>query len=162
MPTFFDCSLRGTGRRFGVVVARTNDFVTRNLCDGAVETLTRHGVADSDIEVLWVPGAFELGPAAARMVQARGVDGVVCCGAVIRGETDHYDYICQAAATGIEAAARASGRPVTFGVVTADSSEAALERAGGTHGNLGAKAAEAALELVDAYAAMDAVTPEPA
>jgi 6,7-dimethyl-8-ribityllumazine synthase len=153
--TTFEGKLRGKGRRFGVVVSRTNDFVTRKLLDGAVAALRRHGVAEDAIEVLWVPGAFELGPAAARLLRARALDGVVCCGAVIRGDTDHYEWICHAATVGVEAAARESGRPVTFGVITAVHAAFAEERAGGAHGNLGAKAAEAALELADAYAAMD-------
>lgn len=155
MPTF-EGTLKGAGRRFGVVVSRTNDFVTRKLLDGAVATLRRHGVAETDIEVLWVPGAFELGPAAARLLRDRGLDAVVCCGAVIKGDTDHYEWICHAATTGIEAAARESGRPVTFGVITAAHAAFAEARAGGARGNLGAKAAEAALELADAYAALAA------
>ncbi len=158
MAPVFEGSLRATGRRFGIVVARTNDFVTRPMLDGAVATLQQHGAVEADIDVLWVPGAFELGPAAFRLVMTREPDAVIAIGAVIRGDTDHYDYICEAATRGIEAAARDSGTPVTFGVITAQNSADAESRAGGAHGNLGAKAAEAAIELADAYAQIDAAT----
>lgn len=158
MAPEFEGTLRAKDRRFGIVVARTNDFVTRPMLEGAVTAFIKHGADDANIDILWVPGAFELGPAAYRLVVTREPHAVVCLGAVIKGETDHYEYICDAAARGIEAAARESGTPVTFGVITAQNSADAQARAGGARGNLGAKAAEAAIELADAYARMDAAT----
>jgi 6,7-dimethyl-8-ribityllumazine synthase len=158
MAPVFEGSLRGAGRRFGIVVARTNDFVTRPLLEGALATLKKHGVAESDIDILWVPGAFELGPAAYRLVATREPHAVIALGAVIKGETDHYQFICDAAARGVEAAARETGTPVTFGVITAHTTADAEARAGGARGNLGAKSAEAALELADAYARLDDAT----
>ncbi|MCI0342750.1 MAG: 6,7-dimethyl-8-ribityllumazine synthase [Planctomycetales bacterium] len=156
MPPVYEGARRGEGRRFGIVVSRTNDFITRKLLAGAEETLRQGGVGGDDVDVVWVPGSFELGQAAVRLAARRRVDAVICLGAVIRGETWHHEVIGHAGARGIEAAARETGRPVTFGVITADSSEQALERAGGSRGNLGARAAQAALEMADVYGKLDA------
>ncbi len=156
MAPQFEGSRRGEGRRFGIVVSRTNDFLTRKLLAGAEKTLRENGVAEASVDVVWVPGSFELGQAAARLLAARrSVDAVICLGAVIRGETWHHEVIGHAGARGIEAAAHETGRPVTFGVITAHSSEQALERAGGSRGNLGVRAAEAALEMADLYGKLD-------
>lgn len=158
MAPVFEGSLRAAGRHFGIVVARTNSFVTQPMLDGALAVLKQHGAAEASIDVLWVPGAFELGQAAYRMILTREPHAVIALGAVIKGDTDHYEYICDAATRGIEAAGRDGGTPVTFGVITARDSADAEARAGGARGNLGAKAAEAAIELADAYARMDDAT----
>ena len=132
--------------RVGIVVARWNGVVTDRLEAGALDALRRHGVTDDRILVVRVPGAFEV-PTAARLLLDEGrVDGVVGIGCVIRGETSHYDYICDAAIGGLAAIGRETGRPVTCGVVTAESLEQALQRAGGKHGNKGFEAATALLE----------------
>lgn len=133
--------------RFVVVCARFNEVVTRALLEGAVATLREHGAAEDAIEIAWVPGSFEL-PLAARQAASRSdVSAVICVGAVIRGETPHFDYVSHAAATGILRTSLDSGKPVTFGVLTTDTPEQAFERAGGRVGNKGADAALAAIEM---------------
>ena len=145
--TEFRGETRAQGRRIAVVVARFNVIVTRRLLDGAIEGLRAHGVADADVDVAWVPGAFEL-PVVARRLAASGTyDSVICLGAVIRGETSHFDHVAGQAATGIRGAAVATGVPVVFGVLTTETLEQALARAGGDHGNRGWDAAAAALEM---------------
>jgi 6,7-dimethyl-8-ribityllumazine synthase len=135
------------GRRFAVAAARFNELVVSKLVEGAVACLRAHGVAEDDLDVAWVPGAFEL-PLAARMLAATGTyDGVVCLGAVIRGETAHFDHVAGQAAAGIREAGEATGVPVIFGVLTTDTLEQALDRAGGKHGNKGWDAAMAAMEM---------------
>ncbi|MCK6461215.1 MAG: 6,7-dimethyl-8-ribityllumazine synthase [Planctomycetes bacterium] len=136
----------GSTIRAGVVVARWNAVITDRLEAGALDALRRHGVPDNRITVVRVPGAFEV-PSAARLLLAHGkADGVVGIACVIRGETSHYDYICDAAIGGLAAIGRETGAPVTCGVVTAESLEQALQRAGGKHGNKGFEAATALLE----------------
>jgi 6,7-dimethyl-8-ribityllumazine synthase len=135
------------GRRFAVVAARFNELVVGKLVEGAVACLRAHGVAEDDLEVAWVPGAFEL-PLAARTLAGTGTyDAVVCLGAVIRGETAHFDHVAGQAAAGIRAAAEATGVPVIFGVLTTDTLQQAMDRAGGKHGNKGWDAAMAAMEM---------------
>lgn len=136
----------GPGLRVGVVVARFNDFVTRPLLTGALETLERHGVADAAITVAWVPGAFELPVIAKAMAQSGRYDAVICLGAVIRGETDHYEMVAGQAASGIAAVGLDTGVPAIFGVLTADNMDQAINRAGGKSGNIGSNAAAAAVE----------------
>lgn len=136
----------GPGLRVGVVVARFNDFVTRPLLTGALETLERHGVADAAITVAWVPGAFELPVIAKAMAQSGRYDAVICLGAVIRGETDHYEMVAGQAAGGIAAVGLDTGVPAIFGVLTADNMDQAINRAGGKSGNIGSNAAAAAVE----------------
>lgn len=135
------------GRRFAVVASRFNSLVTERLLDGALGAFRRHGVADDDVEVAWVPGAFEIPLAARRLAESGGFEAVVCLGAVIRGETPHFDYVAGEAARGIQQAALLTGTPVIFGVLTTDSIEQALDRAGGENGNKGWEAAEAAIEM---------------
>jgi len=135
------------GRRFAVVASQFNDLVTSKLVEGAVACLRAHGIAEEDLVVVWVPGAFEL-PLAARRLAASGLyDAVVCLGAVIRGETAHFDYVAGEAARGIADAAAGSGPPVMFGVLTTDTLEQALDRAGGKHGNKGWDAAMGAMQM---------------
>ena len=139
--------LHAHGRRFAVAVARFNELVTRKLLDGALEALRANDVAEEDIDVVWVPGAFELPLAARRLALSGTYDGVVCLGAVIRGETAHFEHVAGQAAAGIRAAAEASRVPVSFGVLTTETLEQALDRAGGKHGNKGWDAAFAAIEM---------------
>jgi len=149
----------GSGRRFAIVVSRFNDAITRRLLDGAVDALTRHGVAARDITRVWVPGAFEL-PLVARTLAASGAcDAVLCLGCLVRGQTPHFDYICSACASGISAAALETGVPIAFGVITADSAEQASDRAGGKGGNKGVEAALAAIEMVGVLAAIRGIEP---
>jgi 6,7-dimethyl-8-ribityllumazine synthase len=141
-------TLDATGMRFGIVVSRFNDVVSTPLLEGAVEALERHGASADDMAIVWVPGAFEI-PIAAREIAAhRGVDAVVCLGAVIRGETAHFDYVAGEAAHGIASVHATTGVPATFGVLTVDTLEQAMDRAGGKHGNKGSEAAVAAVEMV--------------
>lgn len=139
--------LDATGTRFGIVVSRFNDIISARLLDGAVEALRHHGVGAGDIDVVWVPGAFEVPIAARELAQLGCVDAVVCLGAVIRGDTPHFDYVAGEAARGVASVHATTGVPATFGVLTCDTVEQALERAGGTYGNKGAEAAVAAIEM---------------
>ncbi len=141
--------LDATGMRLGIVVARFNELVATRLLEGALETWSRHGGPDAGVTVAWVPGSFEL-PLVARALAAGGeVDAVVALGAVIRGETPHFDYIAGQAAAGVARAALDTGVPVLFGVITAATMEQAVDRAGGKHGNKGADAVVAAIEMVN-------------
>ena len=134
--------------RFGIVVSRFNDAVSTPLLEGAVEALELHGASSDDLTIAWVPGAFEI-PIAAREIAEHGrVDAVVCLGAVIRGETAHFDYVAGEAARGIASVHATTGVPATFGVLTVDTVEQAMDRAGGRYGNKGAEAALAAVEMV--------------
>ncbi len=134
------------GRRFAVVVARFNELVSSRLLDGALDCLRAHAITEEDLLVAWVPGAFELPVVARRLAESRAFDAVVCLGAVIRGETAHFDHVAGQAAAGIRAAAEETGVPVIFGVLTTDTVEQAMDRAGGKHGNKGWDAAMAAME----------------
>ncbi|MEX2420486.1 MAG: 6,7-dimethyl-8-ribityllumazine synthase [Actinomycetota bacterium] len=138
--------LRSGGRRFAIAVARFNELVTKKLLEGALGALAANGVAKVDIDVVWVPGAFELPIVARRLAASRTYDGVICLGAVIRGETAHFDHVAGQAAEGIRTASQETGVPVAFGVLTTDTLEQALDRAGGAHGNKGWDAATAAIE----------------
>ena len=145
--TEFRGDLHARGRRFAVVVSRFNELVTRKLLDGALDALRSHGVADEDVDVVWVPGAFEISSVARRLALSKTYDGVVCLGAVIRGETAHFDYVAGQTAAGIRGAAEAADVPVSFGVLTTETLEQAMDRAGGKHGNKGWDAAVAAIEV---------------
>ena len=147
--------LKGEGLRIGVVVARFNEFVTSKLLNGARAALDRHGVRDEDVTVAWVPGSFEIPLVARKMAGSGRYDAVICLGAVIRGETDHYEHVAGQAARGIADATAESGTPVIFGVLTTDTAELALARAGGEHGNKGYDAAVAAIEMANLVRALD-------
>jgi 6,7-dimethyl-8-ribityllumazine synthase len=134
------------GRHFAIAVARFNEVVTGKLLDGAVEALRAHGVDEDDLVVVWVPGAFEL-PLVARRLAESGYDAVICLGAVVRGDTAHFDHVAGQAARGIRAAGEETGVPVIFGVLTTETFEQAIDRAGGKHGNKGWDAAMAAMEM---------------
>jgi len=139
--------LHARGRRFAIAAARFNELVTRKLLEGASAALAAHGVAVEDLDVVWVPGAFELPLVARRLAGSRTYDAVICVGCVIRGETVHFEHVAGQAAAGIREAGQATGVPVTFGVLTTETLEQALDRAGGKHGNKGWDAATAAIEM---------------
>ena len=139
--------LDGRDLRFAIVVTRWNELVTERLLAGARDGLARHGVADSHVDVAWVPGAFELPLAAKRLAESKKYDAVICLGTVIRGATSHYEIVCNQAAAGISRAALDTGVPVVFGVLTTDTIEQALERAGTKAGNKGFEAAGVAIEM---------------
>jgi 6,7-dimethyl-8-ribityllumazine synthase len=145
--TEFRGSVDGAGRRIAIVAARFNQAVTSKLVEGARAGLRRHGVEDDHIDVAWVPGAFEIPSVADRLAGSGRYDAVICLGAVIRGETAHFELVASAAATGVAAASRASGVPVIFEVLATESLAQAEARAGGEHGNKGWEAAESALEM---------------
>jgi len=144
--------LLAQGMRFAIVAAKTNAVITERLCAGAVEGLERHGADRDAIEITWVPGAFEIPLMAARAAQSGRFQAVITIGAVIRGGTSHYELVAQAAARGVIDAALGSGVPVIFGVVTAESLEQAVDRAGGKAGNRGFEAALAAIEMANLLA----------
>ena len=146
MPKEFKVEMDGRGLRVAVVSARFNEVITRQLTTGAVETLERYGVKGEDISVAWVPGAFELPVVAKAFSESGQYDAVICLGAVIRGETDHYNMVANQAASGIGAVGRETGVPTIFGVLTTDNMDQALNRSGGKSGNLGSNAAVAAIE----------------
>ena len=141
--------LRAEGRRFGIVVAKFNDFVTDRLLSGAREAFRRHGVADDAVDVAWVPGSLELPLVAQTMAATGRYAAVVCLGAVIRGETAHFEHVAGQSAAGIAAASRETGVPILFGVLTTDTLEQAIDRAGAKSGNKGYDAAVDAVEMAD-------------
>ena len=143
--------LIGTGLKVAMVVSRFNEFITSKLLSGAIDALTRHGVSDGDVDVIWVPGSFEI-PLGAQKVAASGrFDAVICLGAVIRGQTPHFEYIAAEAAKGVAQVAMSTGVPTVFGVITSDTLEQAIERAGTKSGNKGADAALSAIEMANLF-----------
>jgi 6,7-dimethyl-8-ribityllumazine synthase len=145
--TVFGSSTDGRGRRIAVVASRFNEVVTRKLLEAATATLASAGVADDDVDVAWVPGAFEIPLVARRLAASGSYDAVVCLGAVIRGETAHFELVAEQAAVGVREAARDTGVPVIFEVLATEDLAQALNRAGGAHGNRGRDAALAALSM---------------
>jgi 6,7-dimethyl-8-ribityllumazine synthase len=146
---------RGEGRRIAVVASRFNESITRALVDGAMDALVRHGTRFDDIDLLWVPGAWELPLAVRGALASERYDAIVALGAVIRGETPHFDYVAGEASRGLSDAASQADIPVGFGLLTCDSMEQAEARAGGAHGNKGWDAALAALEMADLMQQLD-------
>lgn len=151
MPHVHEGHLSSTGIKVAIVAGRFNDFIVGPLIDGAVDALVRTGCADSDIHVYRCPGAFEVPQVARRVLDAGGIDALICVGAVIRGSTPHFDYVASTAAKGVANLAAASPIPVTFGILTTDTIEQAIERAGTKAGNKGYDAAMAAIEMVGLY-----------
>ncbi|MEX2502950.1 MAG: 6,7-dimethyl-8-ribityllumazine synthase [Trueperaceae bacterium] len=143
----YEGSWIGTGLRIGIVAARFNDLITRRLLDGASDALRRSGVAGDDVAVVWVPGAVEIPLAATRLAASGRFDAVIALGAVIRGSTSHFDHVCGIVASGVARAAHDTGVPVAFGVLTTDTIEQAIERAGTKAGNAGETAARSAIEM---------------
>ena len=149
MSSIFEGSLLGEGLKIGIVVARFNEFLTGKLLSGAKDALLRHGVADEDIDVAWVPGSFEIPVVAQKLAMSKKYDAVVCLGTVIRGATPHFEYIASEVSKGVAKIGLDSGIPVMFGVITADTLEQAIERAGTKAGNKGFDAAVGAIEMAN-------------
>ena len=145
----YEGKLVSEGVKVGIVVARFNEFITSKLLAGATDGLKRHEVAEEDIEVAWVPGAFEIPLIASKMAKSGKYDAVICLGAVIRGATSHYDYVCSEVSKGVANVSLNSDIPVMFGVLTTDTIEQAIERAGTKAGNKGFECAEGAIEMVN-------------
>ena len=145
----FEGKLGADGIRIGIVCARFNEFIVSKLLSGCQDGLLRHGVRDEDIEVAWVPGAFEIPLIASKMARSGRYDAVIALGAVIRGSTSHYDYVCAEVSKGIASVSLQTGVPVMFGVLTTDTIEQAIERAGTKAGNKGSDCAQGAIEMVN-------------
>ena len=151
----YEGNLVAEGLRVGIVCARFNEFIVSKLLSGCEDGLLRRGVRGEDIDAAWVPGAFEIPLVAARMAKSGKYDAVIALGAVIRGSTSHYDYVCAEVSKGVAHAALESGVPVLFGVLTTDTIEQAIERAGSKAGNKGAECAQGAIEMVNLLRAME-------
>jgi 6,7-dimethyl-8-ribityllumazine synthase len=155
MPRFLEAKLLAEGKKFAIVVSRFNDFITGKLVDGALDALQRTGARDEDVDVVKVPGAFEIPWAAKRMAAKGRYDAVICLGAVIRGSTPHFDYVSAEVSKGVAAVGLDADIPVIFGVITTDNIEQAIERAGTKAGNKGWSAAMAAVEMANLTAVVD-------
>lgn len=151
----FEGKLVSQGIKVGIVAARFNEFIVSRLIGGCEDTLLRHGVKGEDIDLAWVPGAFEIPLIAKKMAESGRYDAVIALGAVIRGSTSHYDYVCAEVSKGIAAVSLESGVPVLFGVLTTDTIEQAIERAGAKAGNKGADCAQGAIEMVNLIRALN-------
>jgi 6,7-dimethyl-8-ribityllumazine synthase len=149
MPKFIEANLLAEGRRFAIVVSRFNDFISDKLLSGALDALVRSGANDADIEVVKVPGSFEIPLIAKKLAAGGKYDAVICLGAVIRGSTPHFDYVSAEVSKGIAAAGMDTGVPIIFGVITTDTIEQAIERAGTKAGNKGWDAAVSAIEMAN-------------
>lgn len=149
MSTTYSGHLIGTDLKIGIAVGRFNDFITSKLLEGALDTLERHGVTTEQIDIAWVPGAFELPLITKKLAENDKYDAIITLGTVIRGATPHFDYVCNEAAKGISQIALQTGKPVIFGVLTTDTIEQAIERAGTKAGNKGAEAATSAIEMAN-------------
>lgn len=147
--------LRGEGKSFALVVGRFNDFITSRLLEGALDALRRHGVKEENITVAYVPGAFEIPMVASRLAKSQNYDAIICLGAVIRGSTPHFDYVCAEVSKGVASVALNTGVPTIFGVLTTESIEQAIERAGTKSGNKGWEAAIGAIEMADLNQALN-------
>ena len=155
MPKVHEGKLEAGSRRFAIVVARFNSLITGKLLDGALDCLRRHGCPEDSVEIAWVPGSFELPLVARRLAGTGRFDAVICLGAVIRSETPHFDFVAAETARGIARVGLDSGTPVTFGVITTDDTEQAVNRAGVRSGNRGWDAAMNAIEMADLMAGLD-------
>ena len=149
MGKLFEGVLLGKGLKFGIVVSRFNEFITRKLLDGAQDALLRHGVNEEDMDIAWVPGSFEIPLVAKKLAQTEKYDAVICLGAVVRGATPHFEYIAAEVTKGIAKVGLEAGLPVSYGVITVDTLEQAIERAGTKAGNKGFAAAVDAIEMVN-------------
>jgi len=151
MPKFHEAKLIAEGKKFALVVSRFNDFITERLLSGALDALVRSGAADEDLEVVKVPGAFEIPLVAKKMANTKRFDAVICLGAVIRGSTPHFEYVSAEVSKGVAMASMESEIPIIFGVITTDTIEQAIERAGTKAGNKGWSAAIAAVEMANLF-----------
>jgi 6,7-dimethyl-8-ribityllumazine synthase len=149
MTRVIEGDLIAKGKKFTLVASRFNDFITKRLVEGAIDCLLRHGTKDSDIQVVWTPGSFEIPYVASKVIKKAKTDAVICLGSVIRGQTPHFDYISGEAAKGIARLSTTSSIPLSFGIITADTLEQAINRAGAKEGNKGFQAALSAIELVN-------------
>jgi 6,7-dimethyl-8-ribityllumazine synthase len=154
MAKIIEGKLNAEGQRIGIVISRFNSFICERLLEGAMDALIRHGADENDIEVVRVPGAFEIPLVAKKMVSSGRYDGLICLGAVIRGSTPHFDYVCAEVSKGIASVSLDAGMPVGFGVLTTDNIEQAIERAGSKAGNKGAEAAMAVIEMLNLFKAL--------
>ena len=154
MPNIIEGKLDAKGLRVGLLVSRFNSFISDRLVEGAIDGLLRHGAEEEDINIVRVPGAYEIPPAAKRMAESGRYDAIVCLGAVIRGATPHFDYVSAEVSKGVASVSLDSGIPVAFGVLTTDTIEQAIERAGSKAGNKGFDAAMAAVEMANLYKAL--------
>lgn len=152
MPNIIESSLNAQGKKFAIVVSRFNDFITDRLVGGAVDALVRSGAADQDIDIIKVPGAFEIPLLAKKAAVAGKYDAIICLGAVIRGATPHFDYVCNEVTKGVAMVSMEASMPVIYGVVTTDTIEQAIERAGTKAGNKGWDAAISAIEMANLMA----------
>lgn len=139
----------GNNKKIGIVVAKFNDLVTKKLLDGAIQTLVQNGVSDDNIAVYWVPGAFEIPRITRKLSETGDLDGIIALGAVVRGETSHYDYVCAQVSNGIAEVTLDGNIPVMFGILTTDNMDQALNRAGGKAGNKGSECANGVLEMIN-------------
>lgn len=151
MVNIFEGELSGKGLRFGIIISRFNQFISDRLLEGAIDGLVRHGVKDNDIDIAKVPGAFEIPIMAKRMIETQKVNGVICLGTIIRGDTPHFEFIAAEVSKGVAAVAMEKDIPVIFGILTTDTIEQAIERAGTKGGNKGWDAALSALEMVNLF-----------
>ncbi|MCP5003245.1 MAG: 6,7-dimethyl-8-ribityllumazine synthase [Planctomycetes bacterium] len=151
MVKSFAGNLIGTGKVFSIIVSRFNSFITKQLLEGAQDCLVRHGTDGNDIDVFWVPGSYEIPITAMKLAKNGKYDGIICLGAVIRGETPHFDYVSSESAKGITEVGLATGIPTTYGIITTDTLEQAIDRAGTRSGNKGAEAALTTLEMVNLF-----------
>lgn len=149
MANIIEGHISGKGLKFGIVVARFNEFITSKLLGGALDTLHRHEAEDEDVDVAWVPGAFEIPMVAKKMAESGKYDAVICLGTVIRGSTSHYDYVCNEVSKGVAQVGLSTGVPTIFCVLTTENIEQAIERAGTKAGNKGADGAMAAMEMAN-------------
>ncbi|MEK6680761.1 MAG: 6,7-dimethyl-8-ribityllumazine synthase [Nitrospirota bacterium] len=149
MPKVIEGSLSAKGLKFGIIASRFNDFITNRLLEGALDVLNRSGAKSDDIEIIKVPGSFEIPLIAKKMAAGKKYDAIICLGAVIRGDTPHFDYISAEVTKGIAAVSLESGMPVSFGILTTDTIEQAIERAGTKSGNKGGEAALVAIEMAN-------------
>lgn len=149
MAKVIEGQLTAKGKKFAIVASRFNDFITKKLLEGALDAIARHGGDEKQVEVVWVPGSFEVPLIANKLAKSGKFDAVICLGTVIRGSTPHFDYIASEVAKGIAQVGLSTGVPVSFGIITADSLEQAIERAGTKQGNKGADAALSAIEMAN-------------
>lgn len=154
MPRTIQARLIDDGGRYAIVVGRFNSFITSRLLEGALDALSRHGADDDHITTVWCPGSFEIPLVAGRLAASGNYDAVICLGAVIRGATPHFDYVASEAAKGVAQVGMQTGIPVVFGILTTDTIDQAVERAGAKHGNKGAEAALTAIEMVNLLRAL--------
>ena len=152
MPKVHQGNLIASGKKFAIVVSRFNEFITSKLLGGAIDCLARHGVEDENIDVYWVPGSFEIPVMALHVARSEKFDAVICLGAVIRGQTPHFDYVAAEASKGIANVGMQTGVPTIYGVITTDTVEQAIDRAGTRTGNKGAEAAAGAIEMANLLA----------